>query len=132
MEDEEKEGQSRDSAVSSVISYLERQTRGGPPPPRASVANGQDAHIRVHRSKWCSLQNISGKAETTSTSMTRVCHKRRPSGRPSRPGPWIHIAFDKYLQVVPQLFHPISAQDRKGINSMLGEMLGVSVSALDY
>lgn len=72
-----------DSAVSSVISYLERQTQGTPS--FASVANGQDAHIRAQRGKRCSLQNISGKAETTSTSMTRVCHKRRPSGRPGRP-----------------------------------------------
>lgn len=78
-------GEGGDSAVSSVISYLERQTQGTPHPPFASVANGQDAHIRTQRGKRCSLQNISGKAETTSTSMTRVCHRRRPSGRPGRP-----------------------------------------------
>lgn len=47
MEDEEKEGQSRDSAVSSVISYLERQTQGTPPPP--APLQGQMDRMHTHR-----------------------------------------------------------------------------------
>lgn len=84
MEDEEKEGQSRDSAVSSVISYLEGQTQGTPLPPFLPRFRAKSTGC-THRDKRCSPQSISGKAETTSTSVTRVRHQQHPGGRPARP-----------------------------------------------
>lgn len=80
MEDEEKEGQSRDSAVSSVISYLERQTQGTPSPRFRAKWTGC-----THRDKRFKPPERLGQSRDVSTSVTRVRHQQHPGGRPGRP-----------------------------------------------
>lgn len=85
--------------------------KGPPPPPPPPLSRFRAKWTEcTHRDKWCSLQSISGKAETTSTSVTRVRHQQHPGGRPARPASG--LPSGQYLWVPLYIFSTVSVKNR--------------------
>lgn len=76
----------------------------------------------THRGKRCSLQSVSGNAETTCTSVTCVRQQQHPSGHPARPA----ICGSHRKSTVSY-----SVKDRRGLNSTSAEIHALSFLHLE-